>query len=124
MHSKSNVLIKTSRFLFSTVRLKSLINIILSYLLVCLFKISDKLSRKYLSFCDGGYRGQYRIIFKFLWKIQSKLFRSHQRLLQGSQLYDDIFIGIKNDSTTVFASIPLIQLVAIDLKLVVRKYSI
>ena len=30
------------------------INIILSHLNVSLFKVSDKLSRKYLSFSDGG----------------------------------------------------------------------
>ena len=35
MHSKADVLIKTSRFLFSAVRLKSGINIKLSYLHVC-----------------------------------------------------------------------------------------
>ena len=33
-HSESNVFMKTLRFLFSTVRLKSPINIILSYILV------------------------------------------------------------------------------------------
>ena len=50
---KSNVLMKTLNFLFSSVRLKSPINIILSYMHVCLFKISGKCSRKYLSFSDG-----------------------------------------------------------------------
>ena len=49
---------KNFKVFFAAVRLKSPINIILSNLQVSLFKISDKLSTKYLSFVIVVYKGQ------------------------------------------------------------------
>ena len=73
----SNVFIKTSRFLYSTVRLKFPINIILSNWQVSLFKISDKRSIKYLSSCDDGLQtpmqSNFRVLMENSIKIISQL---------------------------------------------------
>ena len=68
-------------------KLKSLINIVLAYLHVCLFKMSGNWSRKYLSFSDTETEPYMENLRDG--KFNQILFRNHRRLFQGTQLYQE-----------------------------------
>ena len=57
----------------------------------CIYIIATNCQGNTCHFVMAVYRGQYRAIFEFWWKIQSKLFRSHRGLLQVSKIYKEYF---------------------------------
>ena len=50
------------------------------------------------------YRSQYGPIFEFWWKTQSNYFA----VIKFHSFTENIFIDLKNDSTTIFVSVPVI----------------
>ena len=92
--------------------LKFPIKIILTYLHVCLFKISDKLSMKYLSFYDGG--ANTEPFPSFYGKLNENYFAAIGDFFKVHSFTRNIFIDIKNDS--MFVSVPSIQLISMDLR--------
>ena len=80
----SNVFIKISRFLFSTVKLKSPINIIFSYSQDILVRASDRFSRKYCSFVRPMQR-HFRILMANSIEVTSQSSEKHSKstVLQG-----------------------------------------
>ena len=73
LHFKLNVIKKNFKVLVLNSEVEISINIMLSYLHVSLLKISDKLSRKYLSFSDGGLWSATQSLFQVFIEISIKI---------------------------------------------------
>ena len=93
-HSKSDMLMKTPSFLVSPVRLKSPINQIQCWD-VSLFKIEDKIIKKIFITLWWRFIEANTAHFWVLMENSIKLFRSHRRFLQCSQLYREYFHWFK-----------------------------
>ena len=67
------------------------------------------------------FRDQYRAICGFDGNLNQNDFAVIGYFFKAHSFTRNIFIGIKNDSTTMFISVPAIQLLSMDLKLLIRK---
>ena len=119
-HSRSNVVKKFSRLLLSIVRLKSPVNIVLSYWQENSPDVFDKWSIKYFSFWDGGLHIPTHSHLWFL-TVNYNRFNSMSIGMDSKDRTGNFFIDIKHKPSSKPVSILSKYLVTIYLKLLFRK---
>ena len=100
-----NVLKQTSKFLFSTVKLKSSISVILPKWHVNLLKTSGKFSVKYVSFCDGDWQRTKQSYFWVLMEDSIRIIPQSSKTPLTLTAFFGILNWYQNNTTTMILSL-------------------
>ena len=113
-----------SRFLFSTINLKSPIKIVLSYWQVNQPNVFARLSRKYFSFWQGGLCNPIQSHFRFFTVKLNRIISISLRMDSSYNFTRYLFINVKDEPSSKNIFIPSNCLITIYFKLLIRIWSL